>query len=413
MTDDRSLIQELRSELDDLARRAPLANPDYPGLMRPLPVETPRRSPGAKVLVGALAACAVGVALVTGNHQPVNQQQTVTAGQPTSSAAPATAAPTRPGPVANPFGLGTAIPAGQGTLPAVGLNPTGLPQLLPGSAAELDTIVERSPSSAPAAVQSPFAQSFEGRPGPATPRLVIATSVAVQGALAGYARSGLPVTVGNAHGYLVVYDTHRQILWQEPTGVVVSLEALNIDSATLVAIAKAVRARPLGQPGVDIVGALPDGLAEVGSGTATTVASPPDGGSISVAFKQGGCLAMLEISHGSPADYEAVGIAAGNAQPTVVQGRPGLSINWGPGQGNLVTLLWSYSPGVTSRLQGECPNMPGIARDLRPVPAGAWSQAMNSVGPSGRVGRIVEGTPTVPTIPPSGPSDTHTFGVAH
>jgi hypothetical protein len=406
MNDRSPLTEQLRADLDRLARRAPLENPYQPPLIRrSLELSHPSRGrkPTPRIIGAALLAAVLVVTVLIVTHTGTAHQIVITNRPPSPSSVPANA-PTSTSPTTS-----------TGTSPASG---TTLPHLLPGNNANLQSINEEIAAKPRSTSGYPYAQEFEGPSRAATSRLLITTEVAPAGALADYGSSGgKAITVAGQAGYLLTLSTHLQLLWQDPSGVVVSLEAINIGAADLTSIATLIQVRPAADLGVNVTGPLPDGLIPGGSGsTGADGLAPSQVSNTLVGYQEDGCDAILEIVPGDPADYDAVAIDAGNGRSTTVNERPGLIIDWGATERNMVTVLWSYSPGVIARLQGDCSNIPALALQLHSVTNTAWDQAVASLGTKGKVGTV----PPPPTTPATTPSAStppssggYTFGLAH
>jgi hypothetical protein len=240
--DERLLRERLRADLDRLASRAPLPNPHQPPLNRqPLHTEHPGRS---RRLIGAvLAAAALVVTVLVVTHTGTTHGQVVTTNQP-------------PGPSSTPSTSPTSTAA---------TSKTTLPDLLPGRIATLQSIHEEIATGPPVTTGATYAQDFDGPAGPATARLLITTEDAPESALASYAETFdyQAVTVAGQAGYLLTLSTHLQLLWQDPSGIVVSLEAINISPADLTSIAALLKVRTATDLGVRVTGPLPDGLTPV------------------------------------------------------------------------------------------------------------------------------------------------------
>jgi hypothetical protein len=374
MTDLEQTSRRLRAAIDELVADAHLTlrSPAVPGRPVPAPTDAHRRSGrrslvsiAAAIVVAMLVAAAVyfGPRSTTGSHDTKK---------------PAT------------------THVGAADAPAGWVN---LPLFLPSGAFTIDSmIVPTGP--VPLSTSGTYAQAYEGSATSDPARLLITTVRAQPGAVSGYAEGSQSVRVDGTIGYLTSFGDH-QLVWQTPDGVVVSLESAEMTASDVVAAADLVDPRPASQLGVDLAGALPDGLAPVGEGfSGADDTSQVD----TVYFSEGACHAYMQEWAGGPADFEPVAIVATSSRTVTVGGNRILLVDFGT---DTMALLWSAQPDVDVRLQGSGCDLTSIAAGLRQVDPSTWRSYLSALGSKAQT--FMPAPPTTsPTLPGPG-----TYGLAH
>ncbi|HEY7949179.1 MAG TPA: hypothetical protein VID75_15960 [Acidimicrobiales bacterium] len=274
-----------------------------------------------------------------------------------------------------------------------------LPMLLPSAPAVLErATVANGPVPVPSA--GTYAQVYE-KTQTTDPVLLLITTVRAQpGALADYASNTQIVDVNGTTGYMTS-GSHHQLLWQTTDGVVVSLESTGMTSSDVVAAAQLVEPHPATQLGVDLSGALPDGLVFTSAGFANANTGQNQD---TIFFHQGACHAYTTVWAGSTADFAPVVVVADATQLLTIGGTPTVSVQFGS---STSALLWSEEPGIDVRLQGSFCDLPSIAAALKVVDPATWKTDLSSLGSQSSFYTPKPLTP--PTILP-GPG---TYGLAH
>jgi hypothetical protein len=402
MKDDSQLIADLRSQLDLLADRAPLINPHQPRPTTSSGHQTFRPSRRRRVIVATVAlvviAAATGLIAVIGTHRP---RTTLVIGTPATVSHPSA-----------PSSTGDSVLTWPDILPG------------PGATLKLIFVYENQAPISQTEIGDPYrgiyAQEFEGPGALSAPRLVVTTEAAPPHALVGYTRPpSHAVALKGGVGYLDTFPTHLQLLWQTSGGEVVSLESINLDSASLITIAERLSVVS-GRPGVAVTEPLPDRLIQVGSGSAVdNELLSSNGSETTVGYTQDGCDADLNLLPGELADADAVAVSAGDGRDISVDGHPAIEITWPASEGGATRVIWVYRagsdghPGLLASLQGRCSDIPELASQLHTVDARTWERAIQSLG---RNGTVLDGPASVTpsTLAPGQVStEPETFGIAH
>jgi hypothetical protein len=333
------------------------------------------------------------------DHRKWNWQRTVAAVSLAAIAAAVVVALIYVGPRSTPPGS-AAHHRTHADTPAAPVGWVNLPDLLPPS----DVVIDRATVATgpvPVPTTGTYEQAYQG-PQTTNPTELLITTVAAQpGALSSYAANGQSVAVDGTTGYLTSFSDH-QLLWQTADGVVVSLESSGMSAADVTAAAQLVDPLPAAQLGVDLSGALPDGLVSVGEGFANdgSAQNLQDGAMFSI----GDCHAYTQIWAGTPADFAPMVIVGDATQVVNVRGTKGLLVDFG---GSTWALLWSEQPGIDVRLQGSDCDLTTMAASIRIVDAQTWSSTWSALG-----SKVQFFTPTAP-VPPASLPGPGTFGLAH
>lgn len=251
------------------------------------------------------------------------------------------------------------------------LQAVDLPRLLPPTEVTVEDAAETPPRVPAAGSSVTYAQAFQGDDDTNPQRLVVATVNAPPNALEQYQQGtnqAERVRVGSHEAYLMAFDRHLQMLWQEPDGLVVSLEVSELTRADLQRLADGLSRRAAPAQGVDLATTL--SLRQLEEGPYRG-----NGAEVMLTFRRDKCRGYLQIFHNGAADQEAVGMLADSSQMLTIDGHRGTSVTF-PGSGDLAALIWIERPGVTVRLQGQGCDLLALARSVREVDRSTWVRAV-------------------------------------
>jgi len=372
MTDLDQTTHRLRAALDELVADVPAAPPHPPLLAHPVSDISSRHWSWQRSV--ALVSIAIAAAVVVAAVVSFGPRST----SPTSA--------TKKHPV-TPIGVRAAPPGW-----------INLPLLLPSAGVVFDNAtVATGPVPVPST--GTYEQVYEGTATTNPPWLLITTVKAQPGAVSDYATNSQTVAINGTTAYMTNFSDH-QLLWQTADGVVVSLESTQMTASDVEAAAQLVEPHPATQLGVDLSGALPDGLTFGGEGFANGNTGQNQD---SVFFHQGNCHAYTQVWAASAADFAPLAIVSDTTQIVSIGGTRALSVHFG----STSALLWDEEPGIDVRLQGSGCDLPSIAATLKVVDPATWNAAMSSLGAQAKTY-----TPHPPTTSPILPGP-GTFGLAH
>ena len=275
--------------------------------------------------------------------------------------------------------------------------PVALPRFLPDASMTID----RVDLSSPYPPQSTYAQIFAASPTLEGPRLSIVTgpsgredNASVCGATSGPSRKaedyGTPIAIGNNNACLFTV-AEPSIEWDDPDGVLVSIQSSGLSSDEVVEVAKSVE-RSGDHDGVTLNAPLPAGLSEVMRG-AGPAQSPTE-----VSFHQGACEYALGVNQTNPLAFADAGTI------TLVSGHAALLhenwLGWNPLAGATVGLLVNESGVDATTAVADC-DLVGVANRVRQVDDATWDQTLTDLGD--RVNQPGQATTTTPTPTTSTP----------